>query len=185
MEEQKVNPCFNRPMEERNADGLEALLDDPCPFVVALFSGSSPLSQGEGLAFTEQRLASAFPDLAYIKVDADLLGVRAFLQWDIAFLPMFVILSPGVGRGGQRQWVRWPDGGRMNPYDFDAAARFVSQATGLPVGNTTRIDFGSHSFFVRKSPGWSRSKLVGSWFLVFIVAFRKLKSKYESSPSVA
>merc|ERR1719464_142265 len=65
--------------EERTAEGLEALLaGSNCPFVVAFFSASSPLAQTDSLALTEQRVAASFPSLLYVRVDADLLGIRAF-----------------------------------------------------------------------------------------------------------
>jgi hypothetical protein len=159
--------CNARPVEEHFTNfGLEALLDDPCPVVLAFFSGSSLLAQTEKLALMELQLAASFWNVSYVKVDADRLGIRSFLQWEISFLPMFIVIKRASVNGGIREWVRWPDRTAANPYDYQLASAFVSRVTGIPIGNYSRRDVGPLAFSIRGSPKWSRQKLAFSWFLV-------------------
>jgi len=160
------------PVEERNGLDLEVLLsEDKCPFLAAFFSASSPLAQTEKLAQTEHRVASAFPELRYVRVDADQLGIRAFLQWDIAFLPTYVLILPGR-EVKERQWIRWKGDG-ANPYDYSAVAAFVSRATGLIPANTSFCVGPSCGHVTpRGSATWNKTILVASWIAVAIVAMQ-------------
>eukprot|EP00933_Yihiella_yeosuensis_P014097 TRINITY_DN12763_c0_g1_i1.p1 TRINITY_DN12763_c0_g1~~TRINITY_DN12763_c0_g1_i1.p1 ORF type:complete len:265 (-),score=21.69 TRINITY_DN12763_c0_g1_i1:82-876(-) len=122
-------------------EGLEALLSDQrCPFVVAFFSGASPLSQSKELAITEQRLATSFSKLRYIRVDADQLGIKSFLQWDVSVLPTYILYwPPWLSQPGAslKKWHSWHEGVKDNPYHYDAVAAWISSVTGLTAGNST------------------------------------------------
>eukprot|EP00931_Biecheleriopsis_adriatica_P063022 TRINITY_DN38100_c0_g1_i1.p1 TRINITY_DN38100_c0_g1~~TRINITY_DN38100_c0_g1_i1.p1 ORF type:complete len:238 (-),score=42.33 TRINITY_DN38100_c0_g1_i1:78-734(-) len=129
-------PPLDSLVEERNVETLEVLLaEERCPFVVAFFSASSPLAQSEDLAFTEQRLATAFRDLRYIRVDADQLSIRAFLQWDISFLPTYTLFWPRKGK--EQKWHHWQGKNGANPYDYHSVASWVTRCTGLMPGNSS------------------------------------------------
>lgn len=162
----------------RVAEGLEALLsENACPFLVAFFSTSSPLSQTHGLAAMEQHISAAFPSLLYVRVDADKLGIRAFLQWDIAFLPTYVLVLPAT-LGKPRQFFRWKGDGNPNPYDYDAVASFIARSTGLPPGNTTwraPLALGQDNLpmLPRGSQSWIRLELVIGWILVALAVLHR------------
>mmetsp|Transcript_75392 Transcript_75392/g.143512 ORF Transcript_75392/g.143512 Transcript_75392/m.143512 type:complete len:234 (-) Transcript_75392:18-719(-) len=160
------------PIEERAGAGLEALLtEDACPFLAAFFSASSPLAQTPSLAVTEQRVAASFPNIRYVKVDADSMGVRAFLQWDIEFLPTYVLFMPAL-TGERRQWHRWPADSQTNPYDVEAITAFVSQVTKLMPANTSWSGFGEAETLQRGSPAWTTLQAAVGWLLVAIVGVR-------------
>eukprot|EP00930_Biecheleria_cincta_P069152 TRINITY_DN56929_c0_g1_i1.p1 TRINITY_DN56929_c0_g1~~TRINITY_DN56929_c0_g1_i1.p1 ORF type:complete len:264 (-),score=26.03 TRINITY_DN56929_c0_g1_i1:132-923(-) len=162
-------PMPEHGVEERNVETLEVLLaEERCPFVAAFFSGSSPLAQSTGLALTEQRLASSFPKLRYIRVDADLLSIRAFLQWDISFLPTFVLFWPGSHRRKEgtpeKKWHHWKGEGSRSPYDYHAVADWITLKTGeLPL-NSSSLEAGPVPERQPHSSG--RWQLVLSWGLV-------------------
>jgi len=128
------------PVQRRAGDALEALLvEDDCPFLAAFFSESSPLAQSEGLVVTEQWVAAAFPDLQYFRVDANQLGMRAFLQWDISFLPTYVLYMPSGIPDRPGTWHRWKAEGGANPYSYQFVASFVERSSGFAAANTSRI----------------------------------------------
>jgi len=128
------------PVQRRAGDALEALLvEDDCPFLAAFFSESSPLAQSEGLAVTEQCVAAAFPDLQYFRVDTTQLGMRAFLQWDISFLPTYVLYMPSGIPDRLGTWHRWKAEGGANPYSYQFVASFVERSSGFAAANTSRI----------------------------------------------
>mmetsp|Transcript_1692 Transcript_1692/g.3433 ORF Transcript_1692/g.3433 Transcript_1692/m.3433 type:complete len:227 (-) Transcript_1692:90-770(-) len=161
-------------VEERSGEGLEALLaEGEYPFIAAFFSASLPLAQTKGLAETEQRVAAAFPSLVYIRVDADQLGIRAFLQWEVAFLPTYVLYLP-PSEGQQRKWIRWKGEGGSNPYDYEAVASFIARATGLIPGNISAAPLaGSSLVQPRGQPEWGGLQLGVSWAIIAAVAVRR------------
>mmetsp|Transcript_111250 Transcript_111250/g.314905 ORF Transcript_111250/g.314905 Transcript_111250/m.314905 type:complete len:225 (-) Transcript_111250:108-782(-) len=169
------------PIEERTGETLEALLlEDACPFVVAFFSSSSPLAQSEELARMEQQTASAFPEMKYVRVDADQLGIRAFLQWDITFLPTYVVSVPAE-KGQPRQWIRWKGEGETNPYDHASVTAFVARATGLRAGNTSSFSAGPVP--PRGSPGMSALQLGVCWVLLALTAAHRMIGGAWATPT--
>jgi len=172
---QEGQPCLGTgPVEERSGENLEVLLaEGECPFLAAFFSASLPLAQTKGLAETEQQIASAFPSLVYFRVDADQLGIRAFLQWDIAFLPTYVLyLPPSEGR--PRKWIRWKGEGGSNPYDYEAVASFITHTTGLIPRNFSAVPpRGSSPVQPRGQPESGGLQLGVSWVIIFLVGLRR------------
>eukprot|EP00435_Cladocopium_sp_Y103_P010974 s4368_g2.t2 len=135
-------PMPNGVVEERHVDSLEVLLaEEHCPFVAAFFSSSSPLSQTSELALTEQRLATSFPTLRYVRVETEYMTIRSFLQWDISFLPTYVLFWPGhasLGGSETKGWHRWMGKG-ANPYDYSEVSSWISDVTGLLPQNTSDV----------------------------------------------
>lgn len=164
------------PIEERSDDELEALLsEEACPFLAAFFSGSSPLARSESLAEMEQQVAAAFPQLRYYRVDADQLGMRAFLQWDIAFLPTYVLYTPSETPGRSGHWYRWKGNG-TSPYDFYTVAGFISRVAGLmPMNSTTCVKLAGPADRLprRGSETGSYARLAASWALVFLACLQR------------
>eukprot|EP00929_Paragymnodinium_shiwhaense_P064432 TRINITY_DN32265_c0_g1_i2.p1 TRINITY_DN32265_c0_g1~~TRINITY_DN32265_c0_g1_i2.p1 ORF type:complete len:195 (-),score=28.81 TRINITY_DN32265_c0_g1_i2:81-665(-) len=123
-------------VEERMSELTEEYIDRGCSVIVALFRSSVQLSQTESLAITEERLARTFPQMVYLKTDADLIDVRALLHWEITHLPVFVVSQKNStsvsGSKKQYKHKRWPLDGQSSPYDYDGAVAFVEKATGLP-----------------------------------------------------
>jgi len=164
------------PMEESSDLELEALLvEASCPFVAAFFSGSSPLAQTEGLAALEREVAASFPQLRYYRVDADTLSMRAFLQWDIAFLPTFVVYTPPEHPGYPGNWYRW-NGNGTSPYDLHTVAGFIQRAAGLRPSNATkcaRLAGPVEGLPRRGAEAWTQASLLGSWVLVGLAALQR------------
>eukprot|EP00747_Dinoflagellata_sp_TGD_P167094 gnl/TRDRNA2_/TRDRNA2_190946_c0_seq1.p1 gnl/TRDRNA2_/TRDRNA2_190946_c0~~gnl/TRDRNA2_/TRDRNA2_190946_c0_seq1.p1 ORF type:complete len:309 (-),score=26.70 gnl/TRDRNA2_/TRDRNA2_190946_c0_seq1:48-974(-) len=173
----------SRPSAELDGEKLEALLvDGMCPFLAAFFSSSSPLAQSQRLAVTERQLAAAFPDLWYVKVDADHLGIRAFLQWDVTFLPMYVLFTPS-GADQAPKWHRWPGDGQQNPYDYAAVVAFVTRASGLIVANTSASSLGPVVLPRRGSTAWPQAgvELAIGWTIIMLVATRRLYRRWAGT----
>lgn len=173
----KQPQCFTAgAIEERAGDSLEALLtEEVCPFLATFFSTSSPLARTAALAELEQQVAAAFPELRYFRVDADQLSMRAFLQWDIAFLPTLVLYSPPDVPGRQGHWHRWKGGSAASPYEFATVANFVTRFTGLRPGNSSsfaRPTEGGGLLPKRGSETWYDWQLAASWVLVVLAAFQ-------------
>ena len=144
--EEAKDPCpmANGVVEERPVDSLEILLsEEHCPFVAAFFSSSSPLSQTPELALTEQRLAMSFPTIRYVRVETEYMTIRSFLQWDISFLPTYVLFWPGgrpsLGGSEAKGWHRWLGKG-ANPYDYAEVSSWISEVTGLLPQNSSQSD---------------------------------------------
>ncbi|CAL1156144.1 unnamed protein product [Cladocopium goreaui] len=154
----------NGVVEERHVDSLEVLLaEEHCPFVAAFFSSSSPLSQTPELALTEQRLATSFPTVRYVRVETEYMTIRSFLQWDISFLPTYVLFWPGK-EGGTKGWHRWTGKG-ANPYDYSEVSSWISEVTGLQPQNTSVATTGP-PLLPRGSQKASSAWLVIAWTLV-------------------
>lgn len=170
-------------VEERSGDALETLLvEDAYPFIVAFFSESSPLARSEGLAIAEQRLAASFPDIRYFRVDADHLSMRAFLHWDISFLPTYVLFLPSAERKRPGSWHRWGGDGAANPYSYETVAAFVERASGFVAANSSARRADAPLLGVtgplppRAGSGFvgSTLQLAASWTVVVVAALHRL-----------
>ncbi|CAE8652658.1 unnamed protein product, partial [Polarella glacialis] len=171
----------SQPVLDQPADGLEVFLGErTCPFLAAFFSGSSPMAKAESLALTEQRLASSFPRLRYVRVDADELGIRALLQWDIVSLPTYVLFwplaAPGTaGRPPWQTWHRWQ--GDLNPYDYHDVAKWISASSGLLPANSSSVgQFPGPLGLVKRGANSSSShiRLGVCWTLIAMLAIPKI-----------
>uniref|UniRef100_A0A7S1AT84 Thioredoxin domain-containing protein n=1 Tax=Noctiluca scintillans TaxID=2966 RepID=A0A7S1AT84_NOCSC len=162
--------AFERCADEKDGSALEELLaEESCPVLAALFPASSPLAQSDVVTSMEHQLAVSFPSLRYVKVDADQLGVRAFLQWDVSFLPAYMLFMPRVP-GQNRRWHRWPSDGHSSPYDFDAVSAFISRTARLQAANTSWLGAGDCLRRPRGDESWSNFQLWVGWFLVAFTA---------------
>ncbi|CAE7344893.1 ACSL4 [Symbiodinium pilosum] len=175
-EEDVVCPTLGGSVEERHADALEVLLSEElCPFVVAFFSSSSPLSQSTKLALTEQRLASSFPTLRYVRVETEQMSIRAFLQWDINYLPTYVLFWPA---NSTSPWQRWQSGKNANPYDYHDVSAWMTKATGLVPSNSSQAAAGP------VPPRGKNASLSFGWFLVALAVLHRLANHASGASQV-
>lgn len=163
-------------IEEKSDDDLKELLSEElCPFLAAFFSGASPLARSDALVEMEQQVAAAFPEIRYYRVDADHLSMRAFLQWDIAFLPTYVLYTPPESLGHPGTWYRWKGSG-TNPYDFHTVAGFIQRTSGLRPSNSStcvRLAGAWEALPRRGSESWTGMYLAMSWVLVVVAALQR------------
>lgn len=190
VEHKEGQQCLLRgPIEELSGEALEQLLDaTACPMLLAVFSSSSPLTQFRSFAIMEEQIATAFPWLRYIRIDADQMSMRTFLQWDVGYLPVYMLYMPGAGDTGV--WHRWPSAGNnqdltFDPYNFWQVSAFVSASIGVPANLShawRRIDDDFQSGPLSPgslSPGqraslWNMRKLIGSWILIGLVSAKRV-----------
>lgn len=175
--EQQEDGCAmpNGVVEERQVDSLESLLaEERCPFVAAFFSSSSPLSKTQELATMEQSVAASFPSLRYVRVETEYMTIKNFLQWDITFLPTYVLLWPGSvnpSNPASRGWHRWPGKG-ANPYDYGEVSAWISKVTGLTV-HRSEIEEGATGTLVPRGSQNGFGSLLVAWTLVALAVLHR------------